>query len=345
MHEQHHGPAIPFPLLAIQRDTNASMVLHGITIFYLPLGVYTTHNPATGATLAFTGEATQPGRLPPLARLLATALHNAQLWPAATDEAINTTTAVDTNMLTPTPYHNLTTSWLLPITPLLLQFFTTRTTLLLLQLCKHFLHAYQAAEATTQPLLALTADFLHAAITMDEAEGTINKSQLAMQLKHIPFNQILTNWVAARYAIYPMLLPPLPPPHNDTVLANPQQPPPREPLPLNNETQQNQLEPPPIPPAQNTQQIAITQTDTMTGITPATTRATAYQPFDEEWLTELVVNAVEKTMHHTNQQQRPPPMAALDTAIPAPPGELTRIDRNNLLSWCGVSKVEHLPPF
>jgi len=96
-------------------------------------------------------------------------------------------------MLHLTPYHNLTTSRLLPITPLLVQFFTTRTTLPLLQLCKHFLHAYQAAEAMTQPLLALTADFLCAAITMDEAEGTINESQLAVQLEHIPFNQILTN--------------------------------------------------------------------------------------------------------------------------------------------------------
>jgi len=49
------------------------------------------------------------------------------------------------------------------------------------------------------------ADFLHAAVTMDEMEGTINKSQLAVQVEHVLLDHTLTHWATACYAIYLML--------------------------------------------------------------------------------------------------------------------------------------------
>ncbi len=74
--------------------------------------------------------------------------------------------------------------------------------------------------SATQPLLALMADFLHAAVTMDEMEGTINKSQLAVQVEHVLLDHTLTHWATACYAIYLMLWQPFPPPHN-LALAQP----------------------------------------------------------------------------------------------------------------------------
>jgi len=41
----------PFPSLMIHQATNTMVVLHGITMFYPPLGVLNTHHPATGATI------------------------------------------------------------------------------------------------------------------------------------------------------------------------------------------------------------------------------------------------------------------------------------------------------
>jgi len=43
----------PFPCwLVIHQATNTIMVFHGITTFYPPLGISTSHHPATGATIA-----------------------------------------------------------------------------------------------------------------------------------------------------------------------------------------------------------------------------------------------------------------------------------------------------
>jgi len=162
---------------------------------------------------------------------------------------------------------------------------------------------------------------------MDEMEGTSNESQLAVQLEHVPLDNILTNWAAACYAIFPMLLLPIPPPYNQVLAAQPLPqgqavlPPPNLPEPPKSATEAE-----PIQQQQPAEQAAMQHQANNPTVATLAIHAPAQQPFDEARLAQLVANAMAKTLQQVNQVQHQNHMVALEAAIPEKPSDLSGLN-------------------
>ncbi len=197
----------PFPMLAIQQATNTAVILHAIGTFFPPLGYRDDTHIAAGTTIAFIGEAMRQGTLPPLVTVPAAAFADARRWPTASDDAITTTPSNANTMLPPNDHHHVHMSQLIPISPYLVRFFVTRAHILLPQLCKQFIQAFLAADPLFRPMLALTAEFLHAAATAAEDGSNPEESQLAIAIDPLLEEARLTCWGISHYTIYSMLAP------------------------------------------------------------------------------------------------------------------------------------------
>jgi len=69
-----------FPVIAIQRQDNRVVVLHGIRRMSLPLGSHTNGNPAYRKVLAFLGNMVYPGTPPQVVIILDTAFDDEKPW-------------------------------------------------------------------------------------------------------------------------------------------------------------------------------------------------------------------------------------------------------------------------
>jgi len=115
----------PIPMLAIRAQANTAVVLHGFTVFCPPLQQQAGLHPATGATIAFLGEPTTAGQLPPVVKIPQEAFADEVTWPTAAQATIMAIAGTPNDLLPPEPIHKVQISRMIPLAPTLVQFFIT----------------------------------------------------------------------------------------------------------------------------------------------------------------------------------------------------------------------------